>query len=291
MCAESFAGWSWTSDRSSRSSLGGPAIRWSPAALFFLPAARADSSVCLMTAAGEMVVGDVSGLIFCAFVRFTIFGAPRTTVRPSSSSSSTAANLPERFALGEERGAALVAPVRELRAEGGMPAAGRGEAARALSSASPIDFDGRMFVISSSPADVNLARMAPAGGGVVGCRLLLGLTVSRDVTTSSLVTTSLSPDSSRPGRFVKGSMILRLACQCAPCEPQASEGPLHEKYTVERATEKQGRIESVGGLYTYARTVIPDRVTRTKHHPGGRTIHLLDPATRSADDVPPCLRA
>jgi hypothetical protein len=53
----------------------------------------------LITAAGEIVVGNVGIPILpapalLAAPRFTIFGAPRTTVRPSSSSSD--ANFGER---------------------------------------------------------------------------------------------------------------------------------------------------------------------------------------------------
>jgi hypothetical protein len=157
----------------------------------------------LITAAGEIVVGAVGmpilfdGLLFGALVlRFTIFGAPRTTVRPSSSSS-IAANFAERLA-----GAGGTVPGRDD-GVAGVPAAGRTDGRDGI--ASPSAFVGINVVISSSLIDANLPRPA-AGGGTL--RFDVGGTEAGDAM-SSLVTTSLSPDSSRPGRFVKGSMILR----------------------------------------------------------------------------------
>jgi hypothetical protein len=182
-----------------------------------------------MTAAGEIVVGDVGIPMpafadafvesVSAFERFTIFGAPRTTVRPSPSSSSIAANLPDRVeAAGDD-------DVRDggdddvrdggdddVRDGGGAPAAGRTEG-----TASPSAFVGRMFVISSSLTDEYFGRTEPvlaaiAGGGTLRFETGGGGRLDDLTPTpmSSLVTTSsLSPDSSRPGRFVKGSMILR----------------------------------------------------------------------------------
>src|SRR5215210_3990287 len=106
---------------SSRRFDGGPAIRCSPVRAF--RPSRADSSVALITAAGEIVVGAVGMPIFelvellGPFVRFTILGAPRTTVRPSSSSSCVA-NLPDRA---DDLPGGTVA----RRLGGGAPAAGR----------------------------------------------------------------------------------------------------------------------------------------------------------------------
>ena len=114
-----------------------------------------------------------------------------------------------------------------------MPAAGRGEEARALSSASSIDFEGMMFVISSSESDENFARTASFGRA-----LAVGLTAST-VTRLSLVTTSWSPDSSpRPGRFVKGSMILRSLDPSPLANRKPAPDHSTEKDTVEEPKEK-----------------------------------------------------
>lgn len=87
-----------------------------------------------------------------------------------------------------------------------MPAAGRGDAYfSSCASTAPSAFDGMMFVISSSERDGCAARIGGGGGTLRGG----GGMLAGGFTRLSFVRTSSSLSFSRPGRFVKGSMILR----------------------------------------------------------------------------------
>src|SRR5690606_21201836 len=102
----------------------------------------ADSSVALITAAGEIAVGGW-GIEGGGADRFTILGAPRTIVRPSSSSSAPVMNLPAR--CDDIGGGGIEAGGLRDAGGGGMLAGLRASCTIAL-----IDFDGMKFVTSSS---------------------------------------------------------------------------------------------------------------------------------------------
>ncbi len=147
---------------SSSKSDGGPGISWSRRF------ARADSSVALITAAGEIVVGGCESDVF---ERLTIFGAPRTTVRPSSSSCDSSSNRCDEAGGGRLAGGGRMLTGggrtlagREREGDGGGTVAGRPAAGSGREGTTLIDFDGMMFVISSSPMESAGGRIADDGG-------------------------------------------------------------------------------------------------------------------------------
>ena len=128
--------------------------------------ARADSSVALITAAGEIEVGGSDSKLFAE--RLTIFGAPRTTVRPSSSSFASSS-----IRRCDDVGGGRLTGGGRMLAGGGRTVTGReragggtvaGRPAAGSGIAVPIDFDGMTFVISSSPTESAGGRIADEGG-------------------------------------------------------------------------------------------------------------------------------
>ncbi|MBX3212257.1 MAG: hypothetical protein KF850_09515 [Labilithrix sp.] len=119
----------------------------------------------MITAAGEIDAGADCGPTL-RFDRLTIFGAPRTTVRPSSSSSSSSIKCCDdagggrmlagggRTLTGRERGGGGIV--------GGRPAAGSGFGIGRLG---PVTERAMSVVISSSPADGAGRRIAADDGG------------------------------------------------------------------------------------------------------------------------------
>jgi hypothetical protein len=200
------------SETSGRRSAGGGG-RSAPS--FARLVARADSSVALITAAGDMLVVDALGPIEpdAGIDFFTILGAPRTAVRPSSSSSAPVTNLPGR----DDIGGGGTGERREAGGGGRVVFGFRG-------SCTVTDREGMKFVTSSSVKGLGGDTLRfDIGGGATLAGFWAVAARSAKPSRSSFVKTS-SSSSPRPGRFVKGSMILRrLVPSClAKCKPERS---------------------------------------------------------------------